>query len=295
MSANSPAADPAPQSSSALPASASAPATSPTLPTPQATETTEAIAPLPTTIDQLLVRLNAILDDALRTGTRIGYFVALYERVTTNVRRAIVAGDVFQDNARLERLDVIFANRFLAAWDAHVAGGTPTQSWQVAFAQLANPEPLVIQHLLLGMNAHINLDLGIAAATLTQTPEALQALWPDFKMINDVLSRLVIVVEDELGQVAPRLKHIEDFAPALEDRLFDFGIDAARDLAWSLAQQLVAAPAAGWDAIIAARDAEVAQVGRALFPLHGLPGDVSRWIHATESTDERYNIQIVAE
>lgn len=266
---NNPAADPAP-----LP------------PTPAA---------LPRTIDEVLARLNAILDDALRTGTRIGYFVALYERVTTNVRRAIVAGNVFQDNPRIERLDVIFADRFLAAWDARTGGGTPTQSWQVAFAQLANPEPLVIQHLLLGMNAHINLDLGIAAATLSQTPEALQALWPDFKTINDVLSRLVIVVEDELGQVAPRLKRIEDFAPSLEDRLFDFGIDAARDLAWDLAKQLVATPAEGWEAVIAARDADVAQAGRDLFPLHGLPGEVERWIHATENTDVRYNIQIVAE
>src|SRR3712207_9297739 len=74
---------------------------------------------LPQTIDQVLVRLNGILDDALRGGTRIGYFAALYERVTSNVRRALVAGDVFQNNPRMERFDVIFAQRFLAAWDAH--------------------------------------------------------------------------------------------------------------------------------------------------------------------------------
>lgn len=250
---------------------------------------------LPQTIEEVLARLNAILDNALRGGARIGYFAALYERVTTNVRRAIVAGNVFEDNARMERFDVIFANRFLAAWDAHTSGGTPTQSWQVPFAQLDNPDPLVLQHLLLGMNAHINLDLGIAAATLTQTPEALQSLWPDFKTINDVLSRLVIVVEDELGQIAPRLKKIEDFAPSLEDRLFDFGIDAARDLAWALAKQLVATHLDSWPEVISARDAIVAQAGRDLFPLHGLAGDVSRWIHETENRDIRYNIQIVAE
>jgi hypothetical protein len=43
----------------------------------------------PATIDQVIERLNAILDDALRHGHRIGYFAALYERVTTNVRRAV--------------------------------------------------------------------------------------------------------------------------------------------------------------------------------------------------------------
>mgnify|MGYP006206115419 CR=1 FL=1 len=55
---------------------------------------------LPQTIDQVLVRLNGILDDALRGGTRIGYFAALYERVTTNVRRALVAGLGGNDGGR---------------------------------------------------------------------------------------------------------------------------------------------------------------------------------------------------
>ncbi|HEU4412632.1 MAG TPA: DUF5995 family protein [Polyangiaceae bacterium] len=253
--------------------------------------------PLPQTIDGVIDWLNEILDDALRAGGRIGYFVALYERVTTNVRRAIVAGNVFEDNARLERLDVVFANRFLAAWGAYRPGGAGAraESWRVAFERLDDPGPLVVQHLLLGMNAHINVDLGIAAAAIAQTPEGLKALWPDFKRINDVLARLVVVVEDELGQIAPRLKRIEDFAPSLEDKLFDFGMDVARDLAWALAERLVATPPGERDAVIAARDAEVARVGRGLYPLTGLVGDVARWVRETESGDVRYNIQIVAE
>jgi hypothetical protein len=250
---------------------------------------------LPETIEQVIDRLNGILDDSLRQGTRIGYFAALYERVTTNVRRALVAGNVFQDNPRMERLDVVFANRFLAAWDAHVSGGQPSQSWRVAFSMLGDPGPLVVQHLLVSMNAHINLDLGIAAATIAPSPEALQSLWPDFKMINEVLSRLVKVVEDELGQISPRLQRIEDIAPGLEDRLFDFGIDVARDFAWALAQDLGSTEPGGWAAIIATRDAQVAALGRALYPLHGIPGHVQNWIHAAESTDIRYNIQVVAE
>lgn len=247
------------------------------------------------TIDEVIARLNAILDDALRHGHRIGYFAALYERVTTNVRRALVAGNVFDDNERMERLDVVFANRFLTAWDQHSAGGTPSESWQVAFAALDDAEPLVVQHLLLGMNAHIGLDLGVAAATIAPTPEAQASLWPDFKRINDVLSRLVKVVEDELGQISPRLARIESFAPGLEDRLFDFGIDVARDAAWALAQELARTPREGWEAAIAARDREVAALGRKLYPLHGLAGRVQAWIRAEESNDVRYDIQVVAE
>jgi hypothetical protein len=247
------------------------------------------------TIDEVIARLNLILDDALRQGTRIGYFAALYERVTTNIRRALIAGNVFQDNARMERLDVIFANRFLDAWDAHARGGRLSRSWQTAFALLDDPGPLVVQHLLVGMNAHINLDLGIAAATVAHTPAELAALWPDFKTINVVLARLVKVVQDELGQISPRLRRIEEIAPGLEDRLFDFGIDVARDFAWALARELADTPLAGWEPCIFERDAVVAEAGHLLYPLHGIPGRVQGWIHAAESADVRYNIQVVAE
>jgi len=251
-------------------------------------------ADAPRTIDQIIAALNAILDQSLREGERIGYFAALYERVTTNVRRALVAGNVFQDNARMERLDVVFANRFLHAWDQHRAGTQPSRSWHVAFGALDDPTPLVVQHLLLGMNAHINLDLGIAAATVAPDPAALEALWPDFKRINEVLARLVRVVEDELAEISPRLARIEEIAPSLEDRIFDFGIDVARDFAWALARELARTPTDQWPHVISQRDATVAEAGGALYPLHGLAGFAEKWIREKESNDVRYNIQVVA-
>jgi hypothetical protein len=214
--------------------------------------------------------------------------------VTTSVRRALVAGTVFEDDARMERLDVVFANRFLDAWDQHGAGGAPSECWRVAFEALDDPAPLVAQHLLLGMNAHINLDLGIAAATVAPEPAALEALRPDFRTVNGVVARLVRVLEDELGEISPRLARMEAFAPSLEDRVFDFGLDAARDAAWALARELAATPADGWEAVIRTRDAEVAAAGRAIHPLHGLAGHVERWIRGEESADVRLNIQVIA-
>src|ERR1044072_5176290 len=137
------------------------------------------------TIEEIIARLERIIDDALRGQRRIGYFAGLYERVTSNVRRALVAGDVFRDNPRMERLDVIFAERFLAAWDAYSEGRGPTASWRVAFSWLDDPGPLVVQHLMLGMNAHINLDLGIAAATVAPTPAHPESVKPAFMLIHN--------------------------------------------------------------------------------------------------------------
>ncbi len=249
------------------------------------------------TIDEVIERLDEIIDDALRAGHRVGYFAALYERVTTNVRRALVAGDVFQDNPRMERLDVVFADRFLAAWEAHVSGGEPTASWRVAFSRLEDPGPLVVQHLMLGMNAHINLDLGVAAAAVAPTPAELASLKPDFMTINRILARLLGVVELELGQICPRFSRAQRltfFAPHLEEKLFGFGMGAARDLAWLLAEQIVAARGAGKESVIARRDAETAVVGSTLYPLRGFAARVAAWLHASECKDIRTNIQIIS-
>lgn len=253
---------------------------------------------LPNTIDEVIARLNDLIDEALRKESRIGYFAALYERVTTNVRRALVAGDVFRNNPRMERLDVTFANRFLNAWDEWSAGGRPTASWRVAFEILDNSGPLVVQHLMLGMNAHINLDLGVAAAEVAQTTEELQSLKPDFMTINEILGRLLGVVELELGQICPRFSRAQRltfFVPHLEDKLFGFGMGAARDLAWLLAEQIVAAGEQGREHVIAKRDAETAVAGKSLYPLKGFANRVAQWIHASECTGIRDNIQIIAE
>jgi len=250
-------------------------------------------APLPETIDGVLTRLNGLLDDAIRGGRRIGYFVALYERVTSNVRHALIAGTVFDDNPRMERLDVVFANRFIEAWELHVAGSSPTESWGVAFEMLENPGPLVIQHLMLGMNAHINLDLGIAAATVAPTPAQLEALHADFNRINDVLARLVKIVEIQLTTICPPLSRLADLA-TVEERIFDFGMAASRDVAWKLAQDLVAAPRDAWPGIIARRDALSALAARALYPLDGLARVTALAVHAHECRDIRFNIQVVS-
>jgi hypothetical protein len=193
----------------------------------------------------------------------------------------------------MEQLDVVFANRFIEAWEQYQAGHAPTASWAAAFELLENPGPLVIQHLMIGMNAHINLDLGIAAATVASTPPALEALHADFNRINDVLARLVRIVEDQLCTICPPLQRLADRI-TVEDHVFDFGMNAARDVAWKLAQDLVAAPKDAWPSIIARRDALSAVAARALYPLHGLAAVTALAVHAHENRNIRWNIQVVS-
>src|SRR5947209_12113902 len=110
---------------------------------------------MPATIAAVVERLQAIVQECARAGDRLGYFAALYQRVTMRVRDGIAAGE-FQDGARMEALDVAFANRYLDAYDALRAGDQPSRSWLCAFEAARGGGATVLQHLLLGMNAHIN-------------------------------------------------------------------------------------------------------------------------------------------
>ncbi|MBL8234616.1 MAG: hypothetical protein JNL98_39320, partial [Bryobacterales bacterium] len=78
--------------------------------------------PLAHSIDEVISNLGTMLDDARRKKSRLGYFPALYVLVTRAVKQGIASGR-FQDGPRMERLDVAFANRYLAAYDAFSSGG----------------------------------------------------------------------------------------------------------------------------------------------------------------------------
>ena len=80
------------------------------------------------TIDEIIERITEIVDEAKEDRSRIGYFPALYRKVTIRVKQGIEEG-FFDDGERMERLDVIFARRYLDAFDEYRSGGTPTQSW----------------------------------------------------------------------------------------------------------------------------------------------------------------------
>src|ERR1700742_4818022 len=120
------------------------------------------------TIDEVLARLQEIIDASEKSGDRIGYFASLYYKVTSQVKEGILHNK-FENGPRMASLDVTFANRYLTALEQWKKGQPVTASWKIAFETTRSRQALVLQHLLLGINAHINLDLGIAAVETMQS------------------------------------------------------------------------------------------------------------------------------
>lgn len=192
--------------------------------------------PSPETIDEVLARLDEELDGARRTGSRLGYFAALYRGVTAEVRAGIHAGR-FEDGARMERLDVVFAGRYLAALDAHRAGRPVSRSWVAAFEAAESPFLIVLQHLLLGINAHINLDLGVAAAE-TAPGGRLGPMRQDFDAINDILCSMIDDVQDRLARVSKWMTVLDRTGCRTDEEVMHFSINQARACAWAAAERL---------------------------------------------------------
>lgn len=210
------------------------------------------------TIDEVIARLGEIIADAEANNDPSGYFAALYQKVTIRVKEGIVSG-YFDDGPRMEALDVAFAERYVVAWEAYKEGRPMSVSWQKAFDLMPCYWPIVLQHLLAGMNAHINLDLGTAAAEI-QKGKDLDDLHDDFNRINTILSELVHEVQDNLSAVWPALKWILKLTGKIDDYLVDFSMKAARDGAWKFAGEYFAVAEAEKAAFLKQRDERIGEI-----------------------------------
>lgn len=234
-----------------------------------------AVTPFDGTVDAMAVLVNR----AKERNDRMGAFAAMYAAVTRRVR--FLSGEgAFDDAERMAAFVDRFADRYLDAVAAAEAGSTVTRSWTVAFDAGRSWRPTVLQHLLLGMTAHIGLDLGVVAAEVASAPggAGLESMRPDFDAVNDVLASLVPAVEDAVGQVSPAIGLLDKVGGRADGLAIARVISVARALSWSSATELApltgserAAAVEGVDRRVAAMGTAIAHPGpvmsSALFPI----------------------------
>lgn len=228
-----------------------------------------------TTIDDVLARLEGIIEDSIRTNDRAGYFAALYHKVTFNVKQGII-NNQFEDGKRMEILDVLFASRYINAYDQWKKGQPMSGPWRIAFQTVHRSSPLVLQHLLLGMNAHINLDLGVATVE-TMKEQPLQNIHHDFNNINTVISALTYQVISELNRISPILSLLGLHATNYNSILIQFSIGNARDGAWAFAEELSSLAGPAYDKSIADRDHNITRLAESLIHANTLL-KITLWI-----------------
>jgi hypothetical protein len=182
--------------------------------------------------------------------------------------KAGIAKNQFEDGHRMEQFDVLFATRYLDAYTAWKKNEPLSASWQVAFTATQSRQALVLQQLLLGMNAHINFDLGIAA--VAASGGQLATIQKDFDSINTIISALTYQVLNDIDRISPLLSLLGLHATNQTSILIQFSIDNARDGAWCFAEDLATKQGADYNVCIARRDETIKQLAQQLITSSGV-------------------------
>jgi hypothetical protein len=236
-------------------------------------------------IDEVVTQLDAIIAYYRDGGSALAFFPALYRGVTVRVRDGIRDGR-FADGQRMNRLDTGFANRYLAALADWRATGTAPRAWRAAFASEARPATMILQHLLLGMNAHINFDLPIATVGSANGTE-LSALQGDFDIINKILATMLDEVQDVVDEFSPLLNVLDRVGGRTDEELCTFSIVTAREEAWHEAVRLSAEGDDRRTRSILSLDRRVALLGERIILPGGPCGLAIDLIARTERSDVR--------
>lgn len=202
---------------------------------------TAEVAPPVTSVAEAIDRMEAITSEAPEHDG-LARFNVLYTDITTTVATGLGDG-TFLDVEFLDRLDVVFANRYFDAlrkWGTDRRDEVP-RVWRVLLERRDDPRVNEIQFVVAGVNAHINFDL---AASLDQTCAEIGAPLGhgdqrvDYDEINDIFDARYKLLRDEFtvglvdeideGRVARALDFVSNFV-----------VTSARDEAWESAERIV--------------------------------------------------------
>jgi hypothetical protein len=218
-----------------------------------------------TSIAEAIARMQQ-LDADLPAADGLACFNRMYLEVTIEVGRRLAAG-FFENPQFMTRLDVVFANLYLAAVDAALDGQTVPLAWRPLIEHRAYPGIEPIQFALAGMNAHINHDLPIAvvqtSAELNTAPMA-GSHRADYQKVDQLLDAIEESVRQSFESQAEL--DADRHLAAVYNLIASWSIGSARDLAWQNCLLLwkVRADRLGYDLVCGSLAASTAMASRIL-------------------------------
>ncbi len=201
-------------------------------------------------IDDVIARMQRLLEPLEAADDPRQYFHATYLRTTMAVAEAISHGG-FVDPEWTERWDVAFASLYLDALEAATNGGQPSRPWQIAFG--APAEMPALNHVLFGMNAHINFDLPQALLAVITDEEfddadVIARREADHRAIDRVLASRVGAEDDVLVSISGPGSLLNRLLRPLNQAGSQRFLREAREKVWANAIVLSQARRAGQDA-----------------------------------------------
>ena len=210
-------------------------------------------------IDEVLLELDKIIDQSVAGNNHLGIFAYVYRRTTAQVKQAIIEKQ-FEDNDRMEIMDVAFANLYLKAYQDFSQKKECSASWQTTFTA-GKSTVTILQHIMLGMNAHINLDLGVAAATFAPG-QRMDAFETDFMKVNLILKGLVNEMQERVARASRLMRVLDWMGKNTDELIINFSMVKAREQAWNFACYLAQQDPAEQQPVIVKKDGHISSFGQ---------------------------------
>lgn len=204
------------------------------------------------TLDDVVADLLALEQRFIARADRRAVFATLYSIVSAEMRDRVARG-AFLDSAWVHRYAVAFANLYRQALDAYDAGrlSDVPRAWRLCFDAAATANGLVLQHMFLGVNAHVNNDLPFALHQVTLEPDR-EARRRDHNSVNEVLAAVTERATARLSALyAPGLATLDDCAGELDELVALFSLQVARESSWESAVSFANARNAAERALVA--------------------------------------------
>ncbi len=223
---------------------------------------------------EVITRMHRQAFDWEQCGDRRSIFLACYSMMTENMLRALESGR-FHDRVWAERLLHVFADYYFVALQAYEKDPASAPAvWRHAHEASCSQKLHVLQHLFLGINAHINYDLVLTVVDMLRPewdqldPAQRQRRYEDHCLVNLVIAETIDVVQDQV---------VERYDPVMG--LFDRLLGRVDE--WMLSRLITRWRQGVWDMamrLLAARDAAAAENIRREVEKETM--EIARWLTA---------------
>ena len=184
-------------------------------------------------------QLICLEKNLIAKGDRRAIFLSVYALTTYKVGVQVDAG-YFNDTVWIEEYQLEFANQYRRAFYDYESGNRSKvpKVWRVAFDASKSGNTLIVQDILLGMNAHINFDLAYTLRDV-DIKNNRSAKYEDHNLVNNVLSDIVGDITVALSEIyGSNYAAIDVALGDIDDQLIGTGMVAAREQAWNNARKL---------------------------------------------------------
>jgi hypothetical protein len=194
------------------------------------------------TLDDVTDCLSTLEKRFIEAHDRRAIFATAYLTITEAMKGGLAAGR-FGDNPWVAIYVRAFARLYVAAIYAYDQGDMENvpQAWRVAFDLCAAGDGLVIQHLVLGINAHVNHDLPFALVAVGIDPDR-PGRYDDHTSVNVVLGAALDALQDHVERLySPVLRLFDNLFGRLDDNMSFSMVKNARENAWHVCLELLEA------------------------------------------------------